>query len=145
MDRAIDKGCEKRTMSGQLLIRMSPELLSRIQSASKRRSLSAAAWTREVLVEAVGGMPAEDDEVRPTPPPPPPIVPREDIAALSRAVGTLGKAVGIAKLLAMSLREAGDKTAHTGAESVLSELRRTAARVRVVTERLHKFAERRKT
>ncbi|MEI8396693.1 MAG: hypothetical protein WCF85_18320 [Rhodospirillaceae bacterium] len=125
-------GTEKRAMSEHIYVRMTVDLSARVHAIATRRGMSAASWVREQLIEAVGGMPIEEHELRPSPPPPPPVIPRADLAELSRVVGSVGKSVGAVVQLAAALRQADDRPGHAVAEHLLEELRHTAAMIRSV-------------
>ena len=129
-------GIEKRAMIEHIHVRMTVDLSARVHAIATRRGMSAASWVREKLIEAVGGMPLEEHELRPSPPPPPPVIPRADLAELSRAVGSVGKSVGAIVLLAAALRQADDRPGHAIAEHLLEELRHTAAMICTVMYRV---------
>ncbi len=138
----VGKTSERRAMDSQLLVRLTPQLLHRVTVLAAGSGMSAAAWARGAIVTAVGDIPNPSEEIRASPPASARVLPADDVVALSKAIATFGKGVGAAVQLAAALREAGDKPRHEQTETVLADLRRTAARARFILERVLKTAER---
>jgi hypothetical protein len=114
------QGTERRVMSKAVLVRLTPHAGAAVAAAAAARGLSRGAWLRELAVAAARLPPGER---RPTAPARAPVMPREDIAEVSRLIGVVGKAAGATIQLAARLRDLSLAERHAEAEAVLRGLR----------------------
>jgi hypothetical protein len=109
-------GSERRTMTGQALVRMPPVLAARVRELAQVDGMTDSAWLRDLAATAAG-LP---DEARPThlaaaPP---------DLAALALLGRQVSRLNGAVVQLTRATREVGDPTSmHAELEAVLSDLR----------------------
>ena len=114
---------ETRRFPRQILVRLSDELATAIDTAAKTRGISSAAWLRTLAAESVAGAVPQDRQRSPR------RGPRPDLSAaeeeLRRLVRTLGVVGGAAVQLTKALREGGHPE-HGEAERTLKALKRAA-------------------
>jgi hypothetical protein len=127
------RGTERRRMSNAILVRLTPEAGAAVEAHATARGLSRAAWLRGLAVSATRLPLAERRSSKPMTRP---VLPREDVAALARLIGVVGKTCGATIQLAKGLRELGIGELHSEAETVLRDLRASQRALVRTIERL---------
>lgn len=124
------RGTETRSMTGQVLVRLVPDLFARLGSAAAEAGLTAPAFVRQLIVRALAAAPAD---ARPSTPRTPIAV---DAAEVSRLVRAVGRSNGAMVQLSKCIRESGGDNSEV--ESVLTDARAVQADlVRFVAGGLH--------
>lgn len=123
-------GSQQRRLSAQINLGLTPVEAAIVDAAAAAERISRAALARRHLLAAVG-------QADTTPARRSTALPPEDVAVVAGLSGQLGRTTGAAIQLAKTLRqvEPGGRV-HAEAESVLIDLRRHAAALAVIVERL---------
>lgn len=118
-------------------VRMRPELAAALDAAARAQDISAAGWARAAILAAI---PAHHrSELGSLPPSPrqrPTTIPAEDVAEVSRLVGTVGRTAGAVVQFTKALREGGFGEAHGQAEQALADLRAIQSDLVTIVARL---------
>lgn len=96
-----------------------------VQEAARAAGTTVSGWLREA---ARMRLPDGGTSLPPLPPSPirrPVRIPSDDVAAVARLIGEVGKLTGATIQLARSLRETGRVSEHAAAETILRDLRST--------------------
>ena len=108
-----------------LFFRADPATRAAVASAAASAGSTISGWLREA---ARMRLPDGGTSLPPLPPSPirrPVRIPSDDVAAVARLTGEVGKLTGATIQLARSLREAGRVSEHAAVETILRDLRST--------------------
>jgi hypothetical protein len=131
----IRKSRSRFAMKSVLTLRLPPAIGAALTAAAASAQTSVSGFARSAIVAAL----PDNASLLPLPPSPPPrptVVPAEDLAAIARFGGHLGRLTGATVQLSKALRESGQLPEHDALELEIRELRSTKAKVVAIVNRL---------
>lgn len=106
--------------------RLPPEIGRALETAAAMAEVSVARYVLNAIIAALPDGVLQQP-LRPSPPSRPTIVPADDIAAIARFGGYLGRLTGATVQLSKAVRETGQLPEHDALESEIRDLRSAKA------------------
>lgn len=122
-----------------VFIRLRPDIFTALQAAALAAEVSAAGWARGAIVAALPSDIRRDiGSLPPSPRRRPVKIPSEDVAEVSRLVGSVGRTAGALIQLAKALRVDGHGHGRDHFENAVNDLRATQSDLVGIVARLRR-------